>query len=61
MLTDNKVNKMGTKMILFHVTLSLLPCVVAEMRGPYSILLFLQLRELHQLVGFTLQRINKLI
>lgn len=61
MLTDNKVNKMGTKMILFHVTLSPLSRIAAEMGSPYSILLFLQLRELHQLVGFTLQQINKLI
>lgn len=48
-------------MVLFHVTLNLLARIAAEMGGPYTMFLFLQLRELHQLVGFTLQWINKLI
>lgn len=48
-------------MVLFHVTLNLLARIAAEMGGPYTKLLCLQLRELHQLVGFTLQWINKLI
>lgn len=53
-LTDNKVNKLGTKIRLFHVTLNLLPSTAAEMVDPYPILIFLQLHELHQVVGFKL-------
>lgn len=59
--TDNKVNTMRTKMMLFHVTLNPLPQNAAERGDPCSFLLFLQLHELHQLVGFPLQGINKLI
>lgn len=40
--------------MLLHVTLNLLPSTGAEMGGPYPILLFLQLHELHQVFGFKL-------
>jgi len=50
---------MGTKMIAFHVTFNPLLQTAAEMGGPYPFLLFLQLRKLHQLVGFALWRISK--
>lgn len=59
--TDNKVNTMRTKMMLFHVTLNPLPQNAGERGDPCSFLFFLQLHELHQLVGFPLQGINKLI